>query len=85
MNTYYLAIRGCQPIPVQFKTNITQSTLDCYIKQYGLDFIGLYEDYKTAKDDIELDKLFFNSLNLDLIDTINYLERCLQLEYNGGI
>lgn len=81
MNTYYLAIRGCQPIPVQFKTNITQSTLDCYINQYGLDFIGLYEDYETAKDDIELDELFFNSISIDLIDTINHLERCYKLEY----
>lgn len=82
MNKYYLAIRGCEPIEVQFKTNITQSTLDCYIKQYGMDFIGLYEDYETAMKDIELDNYFFDSLaSLDLIDTINYLERCYQLEY----
>ena len=82
MNKYYLAIRGCKPIPVQFKTNITQSTLDCYIKQYGMDFIGLYEDYETAMKDIELDDYFFDSLaSLDLIDTINHLERCYQLEY----
>lgn len=84
MNKYYLAIRGCEPIEVQFKTNLTQSTIDSYIQAYGLDFIGLYEDYETAIKDIELDNYFFDSLaSLDLIDTINYLERCYQLEYKG--
>lgn len=84
MNKYYLAIRGCKPIEVQFKTNLTQSTIDSYIQAYGLDFIGLYEDYETAIKDIELDNYFFDSLaSLDLIDTINHLERCYQLEYKG--
>ena len=81
MNKYYLAIKGCEPIPVIFKTNITNSTLDCYIKQYGLDFIGLYENYIECLQAIELENYLFYNLNQDIIDNINHLERCYKLEY----
>lgn len=81
MNTYYLAIRGCEPIPVIFKTNLTQSKIDCYVQQYGLDFIGIYNNILECKQAIELDWYLFNDFNQDIIDTINYLERCYQLEY----
>lgn len=81
MNKYYLAIRGCEPIEVKFKTNLTQSTIDCYIQAYGLDFIGLYESYMEAIDSLLIDEEFFNSLTSDIVDTINHLERCYKLEY----
>ena len=85
MNTYYLAIKGCQPIQVQFKTNLTQSTIDCYIQQYGLDFIGIYNNILECKQSIELDEYLFHDFyrHQDHIDTINHLERCYQLEYKG--
>lgn len=83
MNKYYLAIRGCKPIPVIFKTNLTQSKIDCYIQQYGLDFIGIYNNILECKQAIELDEYLFHSFyrQQDLVDTINHLERCYQLEY----
>lgn len=81
MNKYYLAIRGCEPIPVIFKTNLTQSKIDCYIQQYGLDFIGLYEDYDSAKASLLINEYYFEDFKQDLVDTINHLERCYQLEY----
>lgn len=85
MNTYYLSIKGCEPIQVQFKSNLTQSTIDCYIQQYGLDFIGIYETYQGAKQAIELDSYLFHDFyrHQDIIDNINHLERCYQLEYKG--
>ena len=81
MNKYYLAIRGCEPIPVIFKTNLTQSKIDCYIQQYGLDFIGIYNNILECEQAIELDWYLFNDFNQNIIDTINHLERCYQLEY----
>lgn len=81
MNTYYLAIKGCEPIQVHFKTNLTQSAIDCYIQQYGLDFIGLYETYQDAKQAIQVDYYLFGNDRFNSIDTINHLERCYQLEY----
>lgn len=84
MNTRYLAVRGCEPIQVTFKTNLTQSMIDCYIQQYGLDFISITETYEQALNDIEIDKMFFDSITPDRIETELFLERCLQLEYNGG-
>lgn len=83
MNRYYIAIRGCEPIPVIFKTNLTQSKIDCYIQQYGLDFIGIYNNILECKQAIELNNYLFNDpyFTQDLIDTINHLERCYQLEY----
>lgn len=81
MNKYYLAIRGCEPIEVKFKTNLTQSKIDCYIQQYGLDFIGIYNNILDCKKAIELDWYLFNDFNQDIIDNINYLERCYKLEY----
>lgn len=81
MNTYYLAIKGCEPIQVQFKSNLTQSTIDCYIQQYGLDFIGIYETYQDAKQALQVDYYLFGDDRFISIDTINHLERCYQLEY----
>lgn len=81
MNKYYLAIRGCEPIPIIFKTNLTQSKIDCYVQQYGLDFIGIYNNILECRQAIELDWYLFNDFNQDIIDTINHLERCYQLEY----
>lgn len=81
MNTYYLAIKGCEPIQVQFKSNLTQSTIDCYIQQYGLDFIGIYETYQDAKQALQVDYYLFGDDRFNSIDTINHLERCYQLEY----
>lgn len=81
MNKYYLAIKGCEPIPVIFKTNLTQSKIDCYIQQYGLDFIGIYNNILECKQAIELNEYLFSDLNQDLIDNINHLERCYKLEY----
>ena len=81
MITYYIAIRGCEPIPVIFKTNLTQSKIDCYVQQYGLDFIGIYNNILECKQAIELDWYLFNDFNQDIIDNINHLERCYQLEY----
>lgn len=85
MNKYYLAIRGCEPIPVIFKTNLTQSKIDCYIQQYGLDFIGIYNNELECEQAIELDSYLFDDFyrHQDRIDTINHLERCYQLEYKG--
>lgn len=85
MNKYYLAIRGCEPIPVIFKTNLTQSKIDCYIQQYGLDFIGIYNNILECKQAIELDSYLFDDFyrHQDIIDNINHLERCYQLEYKG--
>lgn len=81
MGTYYLAIKGCEPIQVQFKTNITESILDCYINQYGLDFIGLYETYQECKQALQVDYYLFGDDKFNLIDTINFLERCYKLNY----
>lgn len=81
MNIYYLAVKGCEPIQVQFKTNLTQSVIDCYIRQYGLDFIGLYETYQDCKQAIQIDYYLFGNDRFNSIDTINHLERCYQLEY----
>lgn len=81
MNTYYLAIKGYEPIQVTFKTNLTQSTIDCYIQQYGLDFIGIYETYQDAKQALQVDYYLFGDDRFNQIDTINHLERCYQLEY----
>lgn len=83
MNKYYVAIRGCEPIPVVFKTNLTQSKIDCYIQQYGLDFIGIYNNRLECEQAIELDEYLFHDFyrHQDRIDTINHLERCYQLEY----
>lgn len=81
MKTYYLAIKGREPIQVQFKTNLTQSKIDCYIQQYGLDFIGIYETYQDAKQALQVDYYLFGDDRFNQIDTINHLERCYQLEY----
>lgn len=81
MNIYYLAIKGYEPIQVQFKTNLTQSVIDYYIQQYGLDFIGLYETYQDCKQAIQVDYYLFGNDRFNSIDTINHLERCYQLEY----
>lgn len=81
MNTYYLAIKGCTPIQVTFKTNLTQSTIDCYSKQYGLDYIGIYETYQDAIKALQVDYYLFGNDRFNQIDTINHLERCYQLEY----
>lgn len=81
MNKYYLAIKGCEPQQLQFKTNLTQSTIDSYIQQYGLDFIGIYETYQDAKQALQVDYYLFGNDRFNQIDTINHLERCYQLEY----
>lgn len=81
MNTYYLAIKGCEPIQTQFKINLTQSTIDSYIQTYGLDFIGFYETYKDCKQALQVDYYLFGNDRFNPIDTINHLERCYQLEY----
>lgn len=83
MNKYYLAIKGCEPIQVQFKTNLTDSLRDVYSKQYGVDFIGLYETYQDCKQAIQVDYYLFGNDRFNQIDTINHLERCYQLEYKG--
>lgn len=85
MITRYLAVTGRLPIEIKFKSNITQSTLDCYINQYGLDFIGLFETYEQALDNLFINETCFQNLSIEFVDTIAHLERCLQLEYNGGI
>lgn len=92
MITRFVAVRGQFPIKVDFKTNITQSVLDCYIHEYGLDFIGLYETFEEALSDTIINEMFIDSLNLDDVEhqpstddiTICFLENCLALEYNGG-
>ena len=93
MVTRYVAIRGQFPIRVDFKTNVTQSVLGCYIHEYGLDFIGLYETFEQALNDIMINEMFIDSLNLDDLEhqpstddnTIFFLENCWNLEYNGGV
>jgi len=84
MTTKYLAIKGCEPIQVQFKTNITKAILDCYINQYGLDFIGIYETYQDAKKAVQVDYYLFGNDTFNQIDTIYFLERCYNLEYTEG-
>lgn len=82
MNTYYLAIKGCEPIQVQFKTNLTQSKIDYYVQQYGLDFIGIYETYKDCKHALQVDYYLFGNDRFNKIDIINHLERCYNINYN---
>jgi hypothetical protein len=82
MNTYYLAIKGYEPIQVTLKTNLTQSTIDSYIQIYGLDFIGFYETYQDAKQALRVDYYLFGNDRFNKIDIINHLERCYNINYN---
>lgn len=85
MKYYYVAIKGNNPIQVQFKNGLTQQILDTYIQVYGLSFIGIYETYQDAKKAIEVDYFLFGNDKFNKVDTINFLEKCLALKLDTNI
>ena len=77
---YYLAIQYYGVIP-KIRDNKTpfETLLDNWIEEYGLDFIGVFENQQKATSAYEFNQMIFGKDGLKDEIQINYLEKCLSL------
>lgn len=77
---YYLAIQYYGVIPKIRDTKIPFETLlDSWIEEYGLDFIGVFEDEQEATSAYNFNQIIFGQDGCKDEVQINYLEKCLSL------
>lgn len=77
---YYLAIQYYGVIPKIRDTKIPFDTLlDGWIKEYGLDLIGVFDYNESATEAYNFNKYIFGQNGFKDEVQINYLEKCLSL------
>lgn len=87
MKTRYLALRGRNPIKVDFKDGVDMMfVMMNYIGFYGDDFLGLMDTQEEALEILAEDYVEFGDVHVtNDIDTVLFLENCLELELDTNI
>lgn len=87
MKTKYLTLRGCNPIKVDFKDGVNMVFVILnYIDFYGSDFLGLMDTQEEALEILAEDYVEFGDVHVtNDIDTVLFLENCLELELDTNI
>lgn len=87
MKTRYLTLRGCNPIRVDFKDGVDlMVAMTNYIDFYGDDFLGLMDTQEDALEILAEDYIEFGDVHVtNDIDTVLFLENCLELELDTNI
>ena len=77
---YYLAVQYYGVIPKIRNSKIPFKTLmDCWIEEYGLDLIGIFESELEATSAYEFNQIIFGQDGFKDEVQISYLEKCLSL------
>ncbi len=77
---YYLAVQYYGVIPKIRDSKIPFETLlNGWIKEYGLDLVGVFEDKQEATEAYNFNQIIFGQYGLKDETQINYLEKCLSL------